>query len=297
MGVMLLGLLVSQCIVAAEDTSSDDGSPLRLLPYEPSYVVLQKAEGDERTLRANFSFKYCLHRNGDSGTPCRSNISDAEWFFSYTGEFDFYVGSPGTRKSSPVINRISNPALHYQSVDKIEPEKIIDLIRVDYAIEHRSNGQTTEVNNPDEILRAQDAYNRNDHVFFDSVSRGSNYLSIEGKWQDRWNSTYYAKLKGYITQASDITWGPLAGRGTQLSDYDMLRFIVKHKIFFDGELSLVGTIGGSGFLNDSWNVEWLLSGNKAIPVYLQAHFGPMQTLSNYTESRRSVGIGMKFVPR
>jgi outer membrane phospholipase A len=53
-------------------------------------------------------------------------------------------------------------------------------------------------------------------------------------------------------------------------------------------------VGDKGFKTDSLTLGWHLSANNVIPFYVRAHFGPMNTLSNYTERQNSIGIGVRF---
>jgi len=261
----------------------------RFLPYEPSYGAYQLVEKDENAIRANYSLKYAIASSRGNGTYCGRGLESChELFFSYTGQFDFYVG---TRSSSPVINRINNPALHYRYYLK-RPS----IPWVDIALEHRSDGQATEVSTPEQAARAQQAFVQGDHAFFDSISRGANYLSTEVKIAPQASSAkYYAKLKLYLSKDSDITWGPLAGTGTTISDYDRVRLLMQRPVG-DGEIAVYWTIGDRGLSTDSWDVSYLFSRKWGLPIALRYHNGPMQTLSNYTESRQSLGIALEFYP-
>lgn len=222
----------------------------RFNPYEPSYMVYQKAEGDEWALRAHYSFKYDLYPvdtvyHGKNEKTCSdsfvqsidSNLSPPinEVFLSYTGEFDFYVG---TRDSGPVINRISNPALHVRHA--FVPIKWWLDIGV---FEHRSNGQVVEVTDTAGAARAQLAYIQNDHKFFDGISRGANYISFEAhNYSLDDYASFYAKLKMYFSRSSEITWGSLAGGNTSISDYDRIKLVLRKSIK-DGEMSVEWMIG------------------------------------------------------
>lgn len=288
--LILPAFIVTTCSAVA---SEDKNNSSRLTPYEPSYFVLQQASGDETAIRAHYSFKYCLSKynhvaNEHGGNSCRSTDHKAnELYISYTGEFDFYMR---TRPSDPVINRLSNPALHYQwKLDSIE--------WLDFAVEHRSNGQATEISTPLQAAKAQIAYDSNDHVFFDSISRGSNFLSVESKIKSGNEKTsFYAKLKQYFSRDSDITWGPLAATNTAISDYDRLRILVRNDIGDYGEFSVEWTVGDRGLSTDSWNIDYLYSKDLPLTVYFRYHNGPMHTLSNYTDNQNYLGAGLKLTP-
>jgi len=100
---------------------------------------------DERAPRTHYSIA-CLMRGRDRfilNRNCSSRL-----FFTCSGEFDIYVGKRG---SSPVLNRISNPAFHWvlarTGSDFSAPE---GRTRIDFGLEHESDGQTTEVGSPAE---------------------------------------------------------------------------------------------------------------------------------------------------
>src|SRR5688572_22008699 len=91
-----------------EQWRADPDDLTRFQPYGLSYGIWQDTEDDERSLEGHFSFKYVFfdcRRNGisENGTKLyelstRSLTCDEEKaylqptaFFSYTGEFDFYM--------------------------------------------------------------------------------------------------------------------------------------------------------------------------------------------------------------
>lgn len=265
----------------------------RFQPHEPSYGVYQKAEEDETALRAHYSFRYVLDPvpdkesvEQDSAKPCLPQPRfEAGWYLKYTGEFDFYAGS---RDSGPVINRISNPGMHYRWRQPVAG--ITSLRWVDLGLEHLSNGQTTEVHSASEAARAQKAYDEGDHKFFDTVSRGMNFFSTEvrlGQTEDPLGSLY-AKARFYFHQDTGVTWGPWAGKGTTISDYDLIRLTwVRATGVEDGEFSVTWTLGEKGWATDSWDLDYLPSATNRWTWYLRYHQGPLQTLSNYTQIGRA----------
>lgn len=312
----------------AKPSARDFPFDRRITAYEPSYAVLQKAAGDEGAARVHYSFKYCLAKfSQDETNTCRNDYVSQEqsvFYFSYTGEFDFYAY---TRPSGPVINRLNNPAFHLRIYkdsaysDCIPFTAVFGCIHLpqaidwaDLALEHRSNGQVFEVTNPAISANAQAAYASNNHAFFDAISRGSNYLSIEAKRKfkpeqcvkrgecnkegkgDDESFSIYAKVKLYATQDSEVTWGPLAGKGVSISDYDRVKFLLSHSFADKSEAALTWTIGDKGLSTDSWEVDYLLNRDAPLPLYLKYHNGPMHTLSNYTQNQHYFGIGIKFTP-
>ncbi|MBI5891011.1 MAG: phospholipase A [Nitrosomonadales bacterium] len=294
-------------VVYKKTDQGDSCHRARLAPYEPSYVKVHKSVGDDLTLRAHYSFKYTAYPvsnelESNDGKSCTTNIladehliyPDGEIYLSYIGEFDFYMFDSPDRPSSPVINRISNPALHYR-------RHLENINWIDVGFEHRSNGQTTEVSSPADAARVQQAYIQEDRVFFDGISRGSNYFSLEvhklirNADKDKEISTY-VKLKVYASKNSEITWGPLAGTNISISDYDRLRFLAKRALLGNDELTIEWMLGDKMLKTDSWNLDYQFSRSAALPLYIGFHFGPMQTLSDYTTEVKSISIGLKFAP-
>lgn len=285
--------------------ASEGDVPSRFMPNETetSYLAFQQASGDEIALHAKYSFKYCLANfysnsatilNGSTNSCRFRGTVDSNLYFSYTGEFDFYAR---TRPSDPVINRLSNPALHLQfkNNDWTWPDSRFKWI--DIAFEHRSNGQVTEVDTAQEIARAQLAYDTNDHTFFDSISRGSNYFSLQAMVESSDKMTSYtAKLKKYVSQNTEITWGPLAGTNTMISDYDRVKLLIRHRMDTKSDFSIEWTIGDQGLSTDSINLSYLPNRDWAFPIYFRYHSGPMHTLSNYTENQNYLGFGFEFIP-
>ncbi len=150
--------------------------------HEDNHFLAQRsvnkgwAGRDDAAWRGHYSLKFTVFGEPlAEKEPGRTEADRLEWFLSYTGEFDFYWG---TRPSSPVVNRISNPGVHLRV-----PLQRLGLSthwrdNLSIGLEHRSNGQVTEVSLPREAERAQAAYDRQDREFFDKVSRGANYVSL-----------------------------------------------------------------------------------------------------------------------
>lgn len=331
----------------------------RFLPHEPSYAIYNFTEDDERAMEAHYSFKYLLNSNNciedykfsaltdEKKEKCIDNFETRwELYFKYTGRFDFYVD---TRSSSPVINRISNPALHlrkYLAEDPSHHSKsrftnlltkllVHDFWSVRYLdlglFEHRSNGQVTEadekITDPTSAdfgrYKTQIAFEKNDHAYFDGLSRGANYLSLTFPVNLGSNngSSDCSAAKGcfealfsvkpiYYTSDSDITWGELAGSTTKFSDYDRYQVQLTDTIYFSDkpgdkekdkrfriEYSVKWTLGDELLDTDSLEASLhipLYFGEWKLPLYIKAHTGPMKTLSNYTKEQDSIGIGLIF---
>lgn len=277
-------LLIAHCGSHAAEPAASDVQP-RFAAYEPSYAVYRKADNDDNALTARYSFQYVLWGKSKF-EPCAYADGGCHYaYLSYTGEFDFYVGS---RDSSPVINRVSNPALHWRHM-------LDGKYWIDAGVEHRSNGQSTEITSPDDAARAQQAYLKRDHAYFDGVSRGANYVSIQGGNSPKASTHASVKLKFYFSKDSAITWGPWANRGISIADYDLARWYVEQNFsaaFGGGSASVEWVVGKRGLQTDSANFDLLLS--QAVPLYIRIHRGPLRTLSDYTRPQNAIGIGLKF---
>ncbi len=227
-------------------------------------------------------------------------LRSAEVFVSYTNRFDFYVGS---RDSGPVINRVNNPGLHLRLPGSLFGGDSRGAWQLSF--EHMSDGQVVEpVSNNDDRVRAQRAYVRGDRHFFDTISRGMNYAALQGEWV--WDlgekDTVFnlrAKIKAYASSDSAITWGPLADQRLRFRHYE--RLTVRAGLFLPelGLFELTSQLGDSGFKYSSHTLSWQYDvggrGDKRLrlPLFVQAHFGPMNTLSNYTQRQDSIGIGLR----
>lgn len=280
----------SICIVGEDPLGSD-----RFDRFEDNFAILNYmhnnrwAGADEGALRAHYSFKYRV--TPDKCLPTFFGRA-SEVFLSYTGEFDFYLG---TRDSGPVINRLSNPALHWHTIERDGSGSTFDF---DVGLEHRSNGQVTEVTTPAGAERAQRAYDSKDRAFFDTISRGANYFSFTLQQRPAFGVAdleLRSRLKLYLTKESRVTWGPLAGGGSSISRYDLLNLRARYATRSLGTFEVEYVLGTNGLAGDSVTVGWFTA-NKAWPVYLRAHTGPMNTLSNYTQRQDSIGIGLRFDP-
>src|SRR5712691_2744880 len=147
----------------------------RFSAYEPNYAVWRHASGDENAIRVHYSFRH-LFTAPDCMSAYRRENTSAEWkdmsaehkkataeaaleclnsydsryqiFLSFTGEFDFYMT---TRDSSPVINRVSSPGLHYRRYTPASGW--LQMKWWDVAVEHKSDGQATDARDKSPIRR------------------------------------------------------------------------------------------------------------------------------------------------
>lgn len=262
--------------------SADAAPPSRYSAYQPNFIVARHSEGDDNAIRARLSVKFRL-------APV--DREPANWYFKYTTEFDYYVTS---RPSGPVVGRIHNPGFHGRLTRHHSFPGFLEFL--DAGLEHRSNGQAVEVRSPADAARAQIAYDSGDHRYFDSVSRGADYLSLEAKANLTGSDDVYVKGKLFISQDSVITWGPLANTGTRVADYDRYTLRYTRDLSHGSDLDVEWTLGDRGLSTDSVNVALGLGIWKEVPLYFRVHFGPMNTLSNYTQSQRMIGFGVNFRP-
>lgn len=312
-----------------EQWTADPDDLTRFQPYGLNYAIWQDTEDDDGSLEAHYSFKYALYdcrRNGKGKQPNKPSLpsltcaNDAYWqpavFFSYTGEFDFYMG---TRSSSPVINRLNNPALHFHAlIDqenwRSELEKNRNSVRVrflDIGIEHRSNGQDRDIeerNAQGELLTVV-ADQTGDHAFFDSISRSANYVSFAiGSMNVSASAyNYQVSAKVYWDDNSEVNWGSKAADNPSFRDYDILRIYLSKKFKRDGAswfpnvtFAAEYAVGAEMLDTDSADVMLiaplhLWDGAIEVPLIAKIHFGPMDTLSNYTKSVTSFGLGVAFL--
>jgi hypothetical protein len=159
-------------------------------------------------------------------------------------------------------------------------------------VEHRSNGQATEVAADAEAQRARRLYDERVRPYFDTISRGSNYVGVNYE-AVRGDLDFGAKLLLYFTQDSAVRWGPLADQGRRFSDYERVRLRAGYRFGEDRWIDAEVRLGDRGPRTASFvlGLEWRLG---PVPVYLRYQNGPMGTLSNYTQRQESAGIGVRF---
>ncbi len=277
----------------------------RFQPYGLNSAVYTFTEDDDAALRADYSFLFRLYDTKQIEE--QEDVSRTIFFFSYSGQFDFYVG---TRDSSPVINRISNPALTLYHIFQGEA-----LDFVSFALEHRSNGQVVEIDERDESgnLKTQVAYNNDDYEYFDALSRGANYATFSfggshkfGK--DEHDLYWGISNKIYVTDDTEVNWGRWQNGSTNIKDYDITRIGLKYEgpkfsDYIQRPVALAEyTIGKKFFDTDSIDISLILplrmskktQNQWLLPITLTYHSGPMNTLSNYTKSVQSIGAGVTF---
>lgn len=299
---LIVCLLYMPCVAFGQLVENEDSFNLRLQPYEPSYAIWRYAKGDDQAATAHYSFRYLLTPQA-SRTKCGAETPcswESEAFLTYTGEFDFYWGQ---RPSSPVVNRLNNPGVHWRWAKGLGTW-------LDLGLEHRSNGQSLDVADPEVRRQAEQAYVSGRQAFFDGISRSSNFLIFASALRTERSTRadgqeFHAKAKLYFSSSeeSEVVWGPLAARRTNFSDYDRVRLTWRAWQGGDKEFSAEAVLGDRGLATNSWNVDaaWYVAHNwlpklEGVAFYLRFHQGPMLTLSNYTQSQRAIGIGLRLVP-
>ena len=299
-----LAALVLFTSPAAAGNCGPIGSADNFRAHHDNYVLYNQmhnngwAGSDEPAVRVQYSFKYSIlgcpavaqHRSQGFGA---AQADESEVFIAYTGQFDFYMGS---RPSGPVINRLSNPGIHWRLPLKARWRGMADNTAVVLSFEHRSDGQVFEPTEGTGPEVAQRAYDQKDRAFFDTLSRGSNFVGlhmqgdqvIAGKRLD-----LSATLRAYVTQNSDITWGPLRDSGARVADYDRLWLRAGHDTGSIGYWEIAWRLGDRGLRTDSLDLGWQACAT-GVPLYVRLHLGPMNTLSNYTQRQDSIGVGLRF---
>ncbi|MDO6762362.1 hypothetical protein [Agarivorans sp. 1_MG-2023] len=297
-----------------DSLSFDAKEVQRFRAYGVNSAVWNFREGDDDALQADYSFLYtiydCRVRHSSSkedNTELKS--TEGSWsdcgenalvkplvFVSYTGQFDFYLS---TRSSSPVINRLSNPAIHFFNI--VDKDKYVNYF--DISFEHRSNGQTREIDEFDSSgLKTETAYLSGDYRYFDEISRGSNYFKLavgNDKSIESISLNWRLSIKAYVTDDTEVNWGEWANSSTSIKDYDIVRASISVSPFIFSGLTFTSSyvFGKELLKNDSfdWSIIYPLEGwGVSIPLMIKGHHGPMATLSNYTKSVSSLGVGFAF---
>ena len=306
-------------------------------PYEPNYAIWQWTDDDNDALEAHYSFKYLMTRTDcteeslnalESASDCADKFHRRkEVYFKFTGEFDFYFG---TRESGPVINRISNPGLHFRKyLQPAEDPGFVNPVYWDLGVQHFSNGQVVDAElRRDGRFRSEFFYDIDPFSpYFDTISRGVDFLSLESRFRigpgsDEFDSItarctgnagcydlWVRVLPWYLNDDNPVTWGPDAGIRRNVADFERMRVVLSHYRTIgainqrgfgieDTELSVTWKVGDEGFDTDSFEIGLLmrlqLGRQFRIPLYIQYHNGPLNNLSNYSYDQDSIGIGLRF---
>jgi hypothetical protein len=302
----LVVALTTACAAATAANCGPIGSADNFRAHHDNYALINRMQNngwsgaDERALRVQYSFKYTLLGCAPGARPKSEGLAPApdplssEVFVAYTGQFDFYMG---TRPSGPVINRISNPGIHWRLPVKALWKDLAPNTAVVLSVEHRSDGQVFEPTRGAGSEVAQRAYDGQDRALFDTISRGSNFLGVHAQADQILGVQRVdlsATLHAYFSQDSAITWGPLRNSGTRIADYDRLWMRAGTNLSQFGYWELAWRIGDRGLKTDSFDLGWQAPESWALPIYARLHRGPMNTLSNYTQRQDSLGMGLRF---
>jgi len=284
----------------------------RLQAYNPNHTIYQYTTQDDMALEINYSFRYLISKpdcflesDAKKKTCIETWDKRTEWYFTLTGQFDFYVHMGGLgRTSGPVVNRISNPGAHVRKYySKTESPIWFEWVSLGY--EHRSNGQTTDLDNQADHDLAAQKWQQKDYAYIDGIGRGADYLIVEAKKSFESGFKTWISAKVPIREDSYAKWQNLEHH---IWDYDLVRLIVSYNkkrpeaTFFKYiEATLEYTFGKKLLSTDSANATFyfpMVFGNRKFnPLnFIKLHAGPMNTLANYTEPQYSIGVGMKFNP-
>ncbi len=168
---------------------------------------------------------------------------------------------------------------------------------LEFGVQHRSNGQTTEVTEPTDAPFARHACAGKQREFFDTISRSADFVSValDKQWQapGAAEALLRAKLKLYWQQDAAVTWGPLNDAGRRFSDYDRVPLRASAKWNkLTGELQCVVQA------QVQRQIEQVPLHAKGPGIGRQALVaespGPMNTLANYTQRQDSIGFGRRL---
>ncbi len=171
----------------------------RLKPHDGNFFGVDYLNNNElkNALDVQFSFKYLFTRSklDEYKIDPTLQVSDWDWdvAFSFTGEFDFYMG---TRFSGPVVGRRYNPGLQVYWSKKVDVKSYGAWTTLGIALEHESNGQTTHAAGDNGVtenllpelaanfkrINADHAHNTPE-VYYqematETISRGYNFFAI-----------------------------------------------------------------------------------------------------------------------
>lgn len=267
-----------------------------LLPYEQNSLMYKSTSGDSDSSEINVSMRYNFKSDENN---CNIDLAGFNPFFSYTSKSDFFwVPMHDTRFSAPVIIRTQNPAIHFRYGFDDKEDNFYDI-----GFEHISNGQAFDALNPQNRQQVINAYNTDDNSLLDSISRVDMTLgvTIEGSWHfETIDSNIEAKL--YTVrggQESEVYWGKYANQNVNFADFEVIRIrLVGLPLHFhDWRFNAEMTMGNKGLSTDSWN--FMLNMPIKIcasnfPFAISAHRGPMNNLSNYSETQNTLAFGFDF---
>lgn len=308
--------------IAAPSNAEENFTKSRITPYEPGYMVWKMRDHDEDALNVHYSLRYNLLPNNPNNPKLTYFARGYDIFASYTGEFDFYAG---TRDSDPVVNRLNNPAIHFrvyglsynEKSDSYEQKRNplsraiwidesslkslfgLHLYWLDLAIQHKSNGQTEGRRSAEDTVKAEAAYKIRNDAYFDTMDFGTNFISLEGRLitlnTEKRQSIYLIAKHYFSDDPNGVFWGKYANK-VDIDDFDTYGVTWVYSPANNKNEVSTSITTGSAFKHSSADVEWLVDGDAILPIYVRYHYGPLDTLSNYTQTKSSLSIGLRFKP-
>jgi len=256
--------------------------------HEPSSVSWVRRIGSsadlDESLRIKLSFRYDFKE-----LPFWRKTINEKIFFTYTGVFDFYVLCGGCRESEPVVGRVYNPALHWRFLETNDTH-------LQFSIQHRSNGQVTDARLTDASgnFIADTEFQNMNIPYIDGISRSSNFIELEYKKILNNNDRVYLRIRPFFDSRDSLqTWRVSEPRDADYEDYDRVQLIYSKVFSCDSRFSVKWSVGDSGFSTDSLDLGFQYNW-RGLPLYLSAHHGPMETLSDHTRNVTSIGLGIVF---
>lgn len=330
--IFVFGLMPGWAAATASDMAApgEGGTtnwlPLGLESYEPSAFGYTKNNDDVHfeNFKISVQFPFMPHLTSDL-LGDRNRI-----YFSFTGVFAFYIGD---RYSGPVVGQEYNPQLFWRHLwsckdagsDKYTPNpyylvpsssdnseaksaasaasggSLNCYIMLGY--NHDSNGQI--IDSQEQFL--QTARQQGLAAAYDSVSRGWDYIGIDGKFIPYWGPhdkvTLYPMLKYFLAD------GLLQGNPEELHywehptdakprrDVDGLSLLAKyqHRLgSWDTKVALGYTTGYEHAFQ--YNTERLEAGVvvKELPIVFWVQNGYVSDLSRYYHSVRGYGVQVEI---
>jgi len=288
------------CIVSPHNSIAESYIPGRALSgYEPSYFMY--AIDDENHIEFKISVKYPLLNSfkirGDVG-----KIIDGtnQFYFSYTGKYDFFVLSDEPpRDSAPIISRTQNPGFFVTNIRPNANKQSLQKITI--GLFHESNGQ--QISDNETFLVTENAA--------DFVSRGWDYLGIDFKLKQLTplffdgDVTYYLRARifcncqgfGLINGREDDIRIFGGDEQADINDFDGLRFIANNyvnKWFHYGIHLRTGSSSVDALKNISAEIQLTYRIFGSLPLRISYFNGYGKDISTYHIKDEYVGIGLEF---
>jgi outer membrane phospholipase A len=293
-------IVIAGCIITTHISNAANYIPGRALSgYEPSYFMY--AFDDENHIEFKISVKYPLLTpfkiRGDVGKILNGTN---QFYFSYTGKYDFFVLSDEPpRDSAPIISRTQNPGFFVTNKRPNASKQSLQKITI--GLFHESNGQ--QITDHETFLVTENAE--------DFVSRVWDYLAVNFKFKQHTplffdgDVTYYLRTRLFCDCQG---FGLINGReddirifgGTKqasITDFNGLNFIMNNyanKWLHYGINLRVGTADIDALKNLSVEIQFTyrLFGN--LPLRVSYFNGYGKDISTYHIRDEYVGVGLEF---